>query len=68
MRAQKKHLNFIVPIVPSPKAIHLSPKGLIDAYEGRSLEGAYEQIADMNSRFKEAVRNKKRKHASLFVI
>mmetsp|Transcript_77214 Transcript_77214/g.184883 ORF Transcript_77214/g.184883 Transcript_77214/m.184883 type:complete len:799 (+) Transcript_77214:48-2444(+) len=27
---------------------------LIDAYEGRSLEGAYEQIADMNSRFKEA--------------
>jgi len=27
---------------------------LLDTYEGRSLEGAYEQIADMNSRFKEA--------------
>lgn len=29
-------------------------EGFIDAYEGRSLEGAYEQINALNTRFKEA--------------
>ena len=29
-------------------------EGFIDAYEGRSLEGAYEQINALNARFKEA--------------